>query len=393
MLIDFFLHLKERRLPVSTTEFLTLLEALSAGMAHCSLDDFHTLARLCLVKNEAHYDRFDLAFGEYFRHVDAGKAFEAENMLEDWMHAAATNVLSEEDLLMLDIPFQEQPREESRSAKSDDEDEDDLASPLKGGGGNNPLGEGGVHQEGIRLDNLHAGNRSAIKAWDSREFQGLDDEIELNTRSIKMALRRLRKFAREGAHDELDLEGTIASTARNAGWLDIKMRPERRNKVKVLILFDTGGSMVTHVKQCEELFSAVRSEFKQLEYFYFHNCVGDSVWRYNGPHLLSHYPVPYLLNKYGKDYKLIVVGDASMSPVELLESGGGDFNQNVNLDSGANWMRYLLSHYKQAVWLNPEPERFWHLTETIGLLRDIMEQRMYPLTLAGLDQAMKTLGK
>lgn len=389
MLIDFFLHLKERRLPVSTTEYLSLLEALAAGLANYSLDDFYALARICLVKNEAHYDRFDLAFGEYFRNADGGKAFAAEDRIEDWVNAAASHFLSEEDITLLDIPVPDTPYEEARTLQDEGGDNDRLK--LKGGAGNNPLGEGGARPGGIRMEGMAIRNRSAVKAWDSREFKGLDDEVELNTRNIKMALRRLRKFAREGAHDELDLEGTIDSTARNAGWLDIKMRPERRNKVKVLILFDTGGSMTPHIRQCEELFSAARAEFKQLEYFYFHNCVGDSVWRYNGAHPQSHYPVQYLMHKYGKDYKLIFVGDASMSVVELTEAG--NVNHNVSQVSGEVWTRRLLEHYKHSVWLNPEPERYWHLTQTIQMLRDIMEQRMYPLTLSGLDQAMKGLSK
>lgn len=388
MLIDFFLHLKERRLPVSTTEFLSLLEALEAGLANCSVDDFYSLARICLIKNEAHYDKFNQAFGDYFKNLGASNGANIEGIPEDWRQFAERQLLLEKDGAMQEMSGEDE-RYEKPEQPEDDEQKPPDDSPLQLGGGNSPVGQGGRNPDGIRLEGESTGNRRAIKAWGSREFQGLDDEIELNTRGIKMALRRLRKFAREGAHDELDLDGTISSTARNAGWLDIKMRPERKNKVKVLILFDTGGSMAPHVKQCEELFSAVRAEFKQLEYFYFHNCVGDSVWRYSGTHLLLHYPIHYLINKFGKDYKLIVVGDASMSPVEMLDRDNGHFI----LDSGANRIRLLLSHYRHAVWLNPEPERYWHLTETIGLLRTIMEQRMYPLTLAGLDQAMKALTK
>jgi len=391
MLIDFFLHLRERRLPVSTTEYLSLLEALNAGLVNCSLDDFYSLSRICLIKNEAHYDKFDLAFGEYFKNVSAKSGFDAEQTPEDWLNSAAEKLLSAEDYAMLEISPHDIPQEEVISPESEDKnhlDEDDM---LMGGGGNSPLGQGGIQPVGIRLEGVSVGNRRAIKAWDSRQFQGLDDGMELGTRNIKMALRGLRKFAREGAHDELDLESTIASTARNAGWLDLKMRPERRNKVKVLILFDSGGSMDPYVKQCEELFSAARAEFKQLECFYFHNCIADSVWRYDGSRLQTHFPIHYLMNKFGKDYKLIIVGDASMAPMEILE--GAEWQHQVSKESGAVLLRRLLEHYKRAVWLNPEQERYWHLTQTIQILRDIMEDRMYPLTLAGLDQAMKVLSK
>ena len=391
MLIDFFFHLKEHRIPVTTTEYLSLLEALSAGLANFSLDDFYALSRICLVKNEAHYDRFDLAFSDYFKNICVQSGLDVHEIPEDWLNAAASQLLYDEDYAMQERPSPEETYQDTQQDHVLEEKYAGNGEKQKFVGSNSSFGDGMFEPHSIRLDDASAGNRRAIKAWDSRDFKGLDDEIELNTRSIKMALRRLRKFAREGAEDELDLEATISSTARNAGWLNIMMRPERRNKVKVLILFDTGGSMDSHVKQCEELFSAVRSEFKQLEYFYFHNCIGDSVWRYEGGRLQSHYPVHYLLHKYGKDYKLIFVGDASMSPVELTTAG--DINRNVTQESGEVWMRRLLGHYKHSVWLNPEPERYWHLTQTIQMLRDIMEQRMYPLTLAGLDQAMKALSK
>ena len=392
MLIDFFLHLKARRLPVSTTEYLSLLEALAAGLANYSLDDFYTLARICLVKNEAHYDKFDLAFGEYFKNAGGRSSSDAGGLPEDWLNAAACQLLSAEDLALLEIPTIEEPHEEVRQPHDTEEKHEDERPLLISGAGDSPLGQGGINPEGNRLEGVSTSNRRAIKAWDARQFEGLDDELELGTRNIKMALRRLRKFAREGAPDELDLDGTIASTARNAGWLDLKMRPERRNKVKVLILFDNRGSMDSHIKQCEELFSAARAEFKQLECFYFHNCVADAVWRYNGPSQLMLYPLHDLMHKYGKDYKLIIVGDASMSPVELQQPVGG-YHGQASQESGEVWLRRLLDHYRHAVWLNPEQERYWHLTETIQILLGIMEQRMYPLTLAGLDQAMKVLGK
>lgn len=392
MLIDFFFHLKARRLPVSTTEYLSLLDALSAGLANYSLDDFYAISRICLVKSETHYDKFDLAFGDYFKKISVqGRGEEAE-IPEEWLSAAASHLLSAEDYAMLNLAPQDTPQDEVRQPLLEDESSDDEGSKFLGGAGNNPLGHDDVHPDGARMESMNVGGLRAMKAWDSREFRGLDDEVELGTRNIKMALRRLRKFAREGVEDELDLDATIASTARNAGWLDLKMRPERRNKVKVLILFDVSGSMDSYVKQCEELFSAVRSEFKQLEYFYFRNCIGDSVWRYDGTHLLLYYPIHYLMHKYSKDYKLIIVGDASMAPVELLEAGDG-YSNNLSQESGAAWLNRLLEHYKQAVWLNPEQTRYWKYTETIQTIRDIMEQRMYPLTLGGLGDAMRVLSK
>lgn len=390
MLTDFFLHLKKRKLPVSTTEYLTLLEAMEAGLANYNVDDFYRISRLCLVKSESNFDKFDVAFGEYFEKVHGAKVGAPEDALEDLLRLATGQMQPDEHGHESDIPRRDLPRIEThRSIKKKEEEE---KGPPLFGDGNNPLGEGGKHEEGERTDNRRMGNRSATKAWDAREFKALDDEVELNTRSIKIALRRLRKFAREGAADEFDLDDTIASTARNAGWLDLRMRPERRNKAKVLLLFDIGGSMDPYVKLCEELFSAAKSEFKQLESFYFHNVVGDSVWRYGGPRIQSHYPLPHIMSRYGKDHKLIIVGDASMGVTELTMPGIG-YKNDHSMESGAVWMARLVDHYKSAVWLNPERERYWHLTQTIGMLRDIMGGRMYPLTLSGLEQAMKALSR
>ena len=389
MLTDFFIHLKSKRLPVSTTEYLALLEALQAGLADYSLEGFYTLSRLCMIKSEANYDKFDVAFAEYFDKIHKNIDVYAKEKLDSFLAATLGHIHSGKNRFELDNTQQGMRQSEAGEMRENDAEK---RSPLFGGSGNNPLVTGGVRQDSIRIDNTRPGNRNAIKTWDVREFKALDDGIELNTRSIKIALRRLRKFAREGAPDEFDLDNTIASTARNAGWLDIIMRPERRNKVKVLIFFDIRGSMDAHVKLCEELFSAARSEFKQLECFYFHNCIGDSVWRNDATHIASHYPVPYLMNRYGKDYKLIIVGDASMGPVELTEPGLGQ-GKNSSQESGVVWMDRLLNHYKQAVWLNPEPERYWHLTQSIGMLQEIMGNRMYPLTLSGLEQAMKVLSK
>ena len=388
MLVDFFMHLKQHKLPVTTTEYLALLEALKVGLVKYSLDDFYTISRLCLIKNEAHYNKFNVAFHEYFENLHNAGDDRGEAILDDLLNLTPAQMQAGEAPLELDIPQPEMPRALVQRKK----DDDDTDAAAQAGGGNNRRGEGGINEEGERIGKQHPGSRSAVKAWDSTEFKELDDEVELNTRSIKIALRRLRKFAREGTPDELDLDDTISSTARNAGWLDVRMRPERRNKVKVIILFDVRGSMDPYVKLCEELFSAAKAEFKQLEWYYFHNIVGESVWRNDSTHLATHYPLPYLMNRHGKDHKLIIVGDAAMGVSELtLPSVSNQHNHSS--ESGMVWLGRLLDHYKQAVWLNPEPQRFWHLTQTIGMLRDIMDQRMFPLTLSGLEQAMKVLGR
>jgi uncharacterized protein with von Willebrand factor type A (vWA) domain len=260
-----------------------------------------------------------------------------------------------------------------------------------GTGGSSPFGHGGYHPEGIRIGGESAGNRTAIKVWENREYRNLDDTVELGTRNIKIALRRLRRFAREGAEDELDLDGTITGTARNAGWLDIKMRPERHNKVKVLLFLDIGGSMDDHIKVCEELFSAAKSEFKHLEYFYFHNCIYDYVWKDNRRRHGERFPLWDVMHKYGEDYKVVVVGDATMSPYEVLQPGGSV--EYSNEEAGAVWLQRMLDTWPRAVWLNPEPERLWDYRHSIELIRTIFNSRMFPLTLAGLERAMRELNK
>jgi len=387
MLIDFFLHLKEHRLPVSTTEYLTLLEALEAGFGRYSIDAFYALARACLVKNETNYDKFDVAFGKYVESLSGNPAeYNAEISVDDIARAAA--LLNAGDPELADTSIDSEPYSFEDGEDSAIEKRPEEIKPM-GHGGNSPVGQGGSYRQGARLEGETPNSHRALKAWDNRQFKGFDDSSELGARNIKMALRRLRKFAREGAQEEFDLEETIACTAKNGGWLDIRMRPERRNKVKVLILFDYGGSMDSHVKQVQELFDAVRTEFKQLEYYYFHNCIYETVWRYDGPSLLLHYPLRYLINKFGKDYKLIIVGDASMAPIEIFKAG--EELREASDETGDAWMRRLLEHFRHAVWLNPEPEQYWLFTQSIQILRDIMEDRMYPLTLEGIDRAMRRL--
>ncbi|MBI4983856.1 MAG: VWA domain-containing protein [Rhodocyclales bacterium] len=390
MLIDFFLHLKAKQLPVSTKEFLTLLEALRAGLAGHSIDDFYHLARACLVKDETLFDKFDLAFGEYFRGVESLPEMHAD-IPEEWLRALMKKHLTPEEMAKLEKLGWDKLMEEFKKRLAEQKACHQGGSKWIGSGGTSPYGNAGYHPEGIRIGGESAGHRTAIKVWAKREYRNLDDNVELGTRNIKVALRRLRRFAREGAAEELDLDGTIAGTAKNAGWLDLKMRPERHNKVKVLLFLDIGGSMDDHIRICEELFSAAKSEFKHLEYFYFHNCIYDHVWRDNRRRHAERFPLWDVLHKYGPDYKLVVVGDATMSPYEILHPGGSV--EYSNAESGAVWLQRLLGTYPKAVWLNPEPERLWEYRQSIQIVRDIFGERMFPLTLDGLERSMRQLNK
>lgn len=390
MLVDFFLHLKSQRLPVSTREFLTLLEALQARVCGHSIDEFYFLSRTCLVKDEANYDRFDQAFAQYFKGVEHIPGLGAE-IPEDWLKLVARRHLTPEEKARLEKLGWDKLMEELKKRLEEQKGRHAGGSKWIGTGGSSPFGHGGYHPEGIRIGGESAGNRTAVKVWEQREYRNLDDTAELGTRNIKVALRRLRRFAREGAPEELDLDGTISATAKNAGWLDLMMRPERHNAVKVLMFFDVGGSMEDHVKVCEELFSAARTEFKHLEYFYFHNCVYDHVWKDSRRRHSERHGVRELMHKYPHDYKLVFVGDATMSPYEILQPGGSI--EYMNEEPGAAWLRRLLETYPAACWLNPEPERFWTYRQSIGLIRNLMADRMFPLTLEGLQRAMRNLSK
>ena len=390
MLIDFFHHLKTGKLPVSTKEFLTLLEALQKHVAGHSIDEFYYLSRACLVKDESNYDKFDKAFGEYFKGVERIPGLEAE-IPEDWLRLMAKKHLTPEEKAKLQALGWDKLMEEFKKRLQEQKQRHAGGSKWIGTGGSSPFGAHGYHPEGIRIGAESAGNRTAVKVWDKREFRNLDDSVELGTRNIKVSLRRLRRFARQGAAEELDLDGTIAATARNAGWLDLMMRPERHNAVKVLLFLDVGGSMDDHVKVCEELFSACRLEFKHLEYFYFHNCVYEGVWRDNRRRHAERTPLLDVIHKYGSDYKLIFVGDATMSPYEILHPHGSV--EHMNAEAGATWLRRLLDAYPAAAWLNPEPERLWPYRQSIGILGQIMGERMYPMTLDGLARAMQALSR
>ncbi|MBU3724211.1 MAG: VWA domain-containing protein [Burkholderiaceae bacterium] len=390
MLVDFFLHLKAKKLPVSTREYLTLLEALQARVAGHSMDEFYFLSRACLVKDESHYDKFDQAFGEYFKGVESIPGLGAD-IPEEWLKAMAQRHLSPEEKAKLEKLGWEKLMEEFRKRLGEQKGRHQGGSKWIGTGGSSPFGNSGIHPQGIRVGGPSAGNRTAVKVWQQREYRNLDDKVQLGTRNIQVALRRLRRFAREGAAEELDLDGTIVGTARNAGWLDLKMRPERHNRVKVLLFLDIGGSMDLHVRVCEELFSAARSEFKHLEHLYFHNCIYDHVWRDNTRRGSQRYPLRDVMHKYGDDYKVIVVGDASMSPDEVLMPGGSV--EYMNEEPGAVWLQRLRETWPRAVWLNPEQEGYWQYRPSIQIIKTIFSNRMFPLTLDGLSRAMRELNK
>lgn len=390
MLIPFFYLLREGGLKTSITEFLTLLEAMKKEIAGQSAENFYYLARTCLVKDESQLDRFDRIFAVYFKGIEDSLADLMQDIPEEWLRQQAELFLSDEERAQIEAlgGFEELMR--ALQERLDEQDErHEGGSKWIGTAGTSPFGAYGYNPEGVRIGQQGSRNRRAVKVWDRREYRNLDDSIELGTRNIKVALRRLRKFAREGAADQLDLEDTIDKTARNAGLLDIRMIPERHNAVKVLLCLDIGGSMDDHVRVCEELFSAARSEFKDLEYLYFHNFVYESMWKDNRRRHAERVPTLDVIHKYGADYKLIFVGDATMSPYEIVYAGGSV--EHWNEEPGAVWIKRLLHTYPKAIWLNPEPQHRWDFTPSVKLAREIMDDRMYPLTVAGLDAGIKAL--
>ena len=390
MLIRFFFMLREGGLKVSITEFLTLLEVLEKRVCGSSVDEFYYLSRASLVKDEAYYDRFDRVFSEHFKGIKCIFGEDEAEIPEDWLRRHYERLLSDEEKAMVEsLGGWEKLMETLRQRLKEQKERHEGGSKWIGTGGTSPFGAYGYNPEGIRIGQDGSRNRRAVKVWDKREFRNLDDSIELGTRNLKVALRRLRRFAREGAADELDLHDTIESTARNAGMLDIKMVPERHNAVKVLLFLDVGGSMDDHVRVCEELFSAARGEFKHLEYFYFHNCVYEGVWKDNARRHSDRTPLMDVLHKYAADYKLILVGDATMSPYEIHYPGGSV--EHWNEEAGSTWMRRLLDTYPKAIWLNPEPQQRWEYTPSIRMMSELMEERMFPLTVRGLEEAMREL--
>jgi len=391
MLIDFFYSLRGAKLPVSVKEYLTLLEALKAQVIGPSIDEFYFLARMTLIKDEKYFDKFDQAFGAYFNGI-ATLDEDAFDVPLDWLKKRLERDFTPEEKRQIEaLGGIDKLMERLKQLLDEQNERHEGGSKWIGSGGTSPFGNGGFNPEGIRIGGDSAGNRTAVKVWDERAYKDYDDQLEIGTRNIKVALRRLRRFAREGAADELDLPDTIRSTAANAGWLDLKMVPERHNNVKVLMLLDVGGSMDDHIKRVEELFSAAKSEFKHLEFFYFHNCVYDYLWKNNRRRHGERTATFDVLHKFSPDTKLIFVGDATMSPYEVVQPGGSvEYN---NAEAGAVWLRRLADQFPRFAWLNPEPERLWEYRQSVSIIRQILGGRMFGLTLGGLESAMRALSK
>jgi uncharacterized protein len=386
--ISFFLELRQAKVPASLREFLTLLEAMQRRVAVFDIDEFYYLARTTLVKDERHLDRFDRVFGHCFQGIETPEDPKTE-LPEEWLKALAERFLTAEEKAQIEaLGGWEKLMETLRERLAEQKGRHQGGKKWIGTAGTSPYGNSGYNLEGIRIGG-ESKNRRAVKVWDKREFRNLDDTVELGTRNIKIALRRLRQFAREGADLELDIPQTIRDTAHNAGWLDLKLVPERHNAVKLLLFLDVGGSMEDHVRVCEELFSAARGEFKHLVHFYFHNCLYDTVWKDSRRRHVEQFNVLDILRTYDPNHKIVLVGDASMSPYEIDREGGSV--ERWNDESGETWMRRLLDFYPKAVWLNPVPEKYWSGTTSIGMIQAIMEHRMFPLTIEGIDRAMREL--
>ena len=394
MLIDFFYTLRAAKVPVSVKEYLSLLEALEAQVVGpasdaCTMDDFYYLSRTALVKDEKHFDKFDRAFAAYFKGVELMTDFTQDVPL-DWLRKTLEKELTPEQKAAIEKMGWDELMETLKKRLEEQKVRHEGGSKWIGTGGTSPFGNGGYNPQGVRIGGK-GGNKSAVKVWEQRAYQDYDDSQELGTRNIKVALRRLRKFAREGSPDELDLDDTIRSTAANAGYLDIKMIPERHNNVKVLLLMDVGGTMDEHIQRMEELFSAVKSEFKHLEFYYFHNCIYDYLWKNNRRRFAEKFPTWDVIRKYNKDYKLIFIGDATMSPYEILQPGGSvEYN---NEEPGAEWIQRLTHAYPKFVWINPEPQGVWQYRQSISIIQQLTGNRMFPLTLRGLEEAMRMLSK
>jgi uncharacterized protein with von Willebrand factor type A (vWA) domain len=391
MLINFFHGLRDAGVPVTPRELLDLMEGLQQHVVFSSMDDFYYFSRTCMVKDEKYFDRFDKAFGLHFKDLEALDDVIEALIPDDWLRSEFMKNLTEEEKAKIEsLGGLEKLIEEFKKRLEEQKERHEGGNKWVGTGGTSPFGQEGYHPEGIRVG-PNGRNKKAVKVWDKRDFKNLDDSVELGTRNIKVAMRRLRKFARTGAADELDLDDTISSTARNAGFLDIKMVPERHNAVKVLLFFDVGGSMDPHVKVCEELFSAARTEFKHMEYFYFHNFLYESVWSNNIRRHNERTPLLDILHKYSHDYKVVFVGDASMSPYEIVQPGGSV--EHWNDESGEAWMRRLQEVYDKVIWINPVPEEEWQYTQSVSIAHQLMEGHMYPLTLKGLEEGMAYLSK
>ncbi|MDT2021065.1 VWA domain-containing protein [Methylocella sp. CPCC 101449] len=389
MFLTFFTALKDAQVPVTLREYLVLMEALDQDLADKSVDEFYYLARTILVKDERNLDRFDRVFGTVFKGLESlVEAMEKAEIPEEWLRKLAEKYLTDEEKRQIEAMGWEKLMETLRERLREQKGRHQGGNKWIGTAGTSPYGAYGYNPEGVRIGQDGNRNFRAAKVWDKREFKDLDGDIELGTRNIKVALRRLRKFARTGSPDELDLDGTIRETAQR-GYLDVQMRPERRNAVKVLLFFDIGGSMDWHIKQVEELFSAARAEFKHMEHFYFHNCLYEGVWKQNVRRFTDRTPTWDVLHTYGHDYKVIFVGDASMSPYEVTMPGGSV--EHNNSEAGIVWLDRVTRTYPHAVWLNPVPQNQWRYTQSIKLIEAAMEGRMFPLTIKGLEEAMREL--
>jgi uncharacterized protein with von Willebrand factor type A (vWA) domain len=388
----FILALRQAGLPASVTEYLALMRAMKAGVADYSVDDFYHLSRAALVKDERHLDRFDRVFGEVFKGLERPEGDLAQEIPEEWLHKLAEKLLTEEEKAAIEAAGGfEKLMEMLKKRLAEQEGRHQGGSKWIGTAGTSPFGAYGYNPEGVRIGQEESRHRRAVKVWDKREFRDLDGDVEIGTRNMKVALRRLRRFARQGAATELDLPDTIRATANNAGSLDLKMVPERHNRVKVLLLLDIGGSMDDHVRECAELFSAARAEFKHMEHFYFHNCPYERLWRDNRRRQDSSVSTHEVLRTYGPDYKLVLVGDAAMSPYEIVQPGGSV--EHWNEEPGSAWMGRLLGHFRRSAWLNPMPEAAWDRYHSVGMVRQLMERRMFPLTLAGVEAMTRELAR
>ncbi len=391
MFVNFFHELKNANVPVSLREYLSLLEALDLQVIQNEVTEFYYLSKAALVKDERNLDKFDQVFGTVFKGLESLGDGEVSEIPEDWLQTMTEKFLSEEEKAEIEaLGGWDKIMEELKKRLAEQEKRHEGGSKWIGTGGTSPFGSDGYNPEGVRIGQEKNKNFKAVKVWDKREYKNLDDSVELGTRNIKVALRRLRQFARDGEADILDIDDTIKSTA-HAGYLDIKMIAERRNKVKVLVFFDIGGSMDPHIRLCEELFSAARSEFKNMEYFYFHNCLYEGVWKDNNRRHNEKMDTWDVLHTYGSDYKIIFVGDASMSPYEITYEGGSV--EHWNEEAGALWLKRLTDIYESAIWLNPLGERYWEHTASLQIIKQIFADRMYPLTIQGLDGAMRELSR
>jgi len=389
VLIEFFCKVREYKVPCTLRELLDLIRALEQGVVFASVDDFYAISRTLLVKDECHFDKFDRAFADYFKGVSSLE-LDLSGIPEDWLKKRLEKLLSkEEQEKIASLGGFEKLMETLAQRLKEQEKRHQGGNKWIGTGGTSPFGAHGYNPEGVRIGQDASRHRKAAKVWDKRQYRNLDNQVEIGTRNIKVALRKLRQFARTGASEELALDDTISATARNAGYLDIKMKPERHNAIKVLMFFDVGGSMDDHIRICEQLFSAVHTEFKHLEFFYFHNCIYENVWRNNERRHDEGIELNQVLHTYSRDYKVIFVGDATMGPYEITYPGGSV--EHWNQEAGSVWMERVLDHFDHCIWLNPQPEQQWPYYSSIHLMREIMRQKMYPLTITGLTEGIKAL--